>query len=105
MRDDAPVSTIDIAGELDRHVPARLRGLPFISRLEELLGADGLRLLRRGSGVAPPRTAAVSAVLSQLEALEREDALASRATAADPVAPSVPSHPSAPSIQEPPHAR
>lgn len=53
-------------------------------RLEELLGADALRLLRRGSAVAPPRTSEVAAVLTRLEALAAAPAAAvpSSATAA-----------------------
>ncbi|MEV8215583.1 hypothetical protein [Leifsonia sp. NPDC077715] len=77
------------------------------ARLEELLGADALRLLRRGSGVAPPRTSEVSSALTRLEALEREDAAAASfsSTRADPAAPPAASRQPAPSIQEPPHAR
>ena len=86
-----------------------LRGLDLEDRtadapLEELLGADALRLLRRGSGVAPPRTSEVSAALSRLEALEREDVPAP-ATAAESATPSTSFRLPAPSIQEPPHAR
>ncbi|WP_431198226.1 hypothetical protein [Leifsonia xyli] len=73
------------------------------ARLEELLGADALRLLRRGSGVAPPRTSEVSAALTRLEALAYEDAVAPFPTPA--AAPSTSSRPPVPSIQEPPHAR
>ncbi|WP_431247551.1 hypothetical protein [Leifsonia xyli] len=52
-----------------------LRGLDLEDRaadaqLEALLGADALSLLRRGSAVAPPRTALVAAVLERLEALD-----------------------------------
>lgn len=75
------------------------------ARLEELLGADALRLLRRGSGVAPPRTSQVSAALSRLEALERDDLPESRGRAGAATLSSAPSRPTAPSIQEPPHAR
>ena len=74
------------------------------ARLEELLGADALRLLRRGSGVAPPRTSEVSAALSRLESLEREDVPAP-ATAAESATRSTSFRLPAPSIQEPPHAR
>ncbi|MGH1548927.1 hypothetical protein ACRAWB_07030 [Leifsonia poae] len=87
-----------------------LRGLDLEDRtadtcLEELLGADALRLLRRGSGVAPPRTSEVSAALARLEASEREDAATSLPTVGAADEPSTASRQPAPSIQEPPHAR
>ncbi|WP_431221348.1 hypothetical protein [Leifsonia xyli] len=44
-------------------------GRPTLSS-KSLLGADALSLLRRGSAVAPPRTALVAAVLERLEALD-----------------------------------
>jgi len=52
-----------------------LRGLDLEDRsadvqLEGLLGAETLRILRRDSGVAPPRTAAITAALTRLEALQ-----------------------------------
>ncbi|WP_374010469.1 hypothetical protein [Leifsonia sp. LS-T14] len=43
------------------------------ARLECLLGAETLRMLRRGSGVAPPRTSAVAAALTRIEALPSAD--------------------------------
>ncbi|MGO4300298.1 hypothetical protein [Leifsonia sp. RAF41] len=90
-----------------------LRGLDLEDRasdqeLERLLGAEALRLLRRGSGVAPPRTAAVAAALARLEALDP----ASPAPASSP--PPAPAPPAAsasrrsapaPTDQEPPRAR
>jgi hypothetical protein len=49
---------------LDLHDPAA------DDALERLLGNRALELLRRGSGVTPPRTAEVAAVLARLESLE-----------------------------------
>ncbi|MFP3465452.1 hypothetical protein [Leifsonia sp. SIMBA_070] len=40
------------------------------AQLEQLLGADALQLLRRGSAVAPPRTAEVAAAVTRLEQLD-----------------------------------
>ena len=94
------------------------RGLDLEDRasdqeLERLLGAEALRLLRRDSGVAPPRTAAVAAVLARLEALDpASPAPASSAPASSaPPAPAAPSASAsrrsapAPTDQEPPRAR
>ncbi|MDR6970669.1 hypothetical protein [Leifsonia shinshuensis] len=73
-------------------------------RLEGLLGADGLRLLRRGTGVAPPRTAEVAAVLARLEALAAsvDPQIAAPPIAAPPIA-APPS--AAPPSAAPPNAR
>jgi len=39
MRDDAPAAPLDLAAELDRHLPAPLRGRPQTARLETALRA------------------------------------------------------------------
>ena len=82
----------------------QLRGLDLEDRsadvrLEALLGADLLALLRRGSPVEPPRTAQVSAALDRLETLVRDGDAATRG----PVAtnPSTPPTPTTPTTAPP----
>ena len=83
----------------------RMRGLDLHDRaaddaLEGLLGARTLELLRRGSGVTPPRTAEVAAVLARLESLEPAEPAAAPAPSLRPA-----SAPPAPIDQELPRAR
>ncbi|WP_285116599.1 hypothetical protein [Leifsonia sp. fls2-241-R2A-40a] len=83
----------------------RLRGLDLEDRaadpqLDLLLGPELLALLRRGSAVAPPRTAQLGAMLDRLEAIARHDDAAPSQPNGGPRA-----RTSAPTSEETPRAR